>query len=176
MMVKRFRKEWKPDRLSGRAVWVSRRGRLLLSQSLVETEAKLNEDRSRIASVIYNRSKAMPLAVDSTIITPRSLKENGATTARFTRATSIAVRLTTPVCIRACHLDQSPPRARVRLTQHYPRANDYLYYVREPSRNDGPTISTAMKAVLQRASGRCELEQQRMRRIRGELAQAEPRA
>jgi UPF0755 protein len=69
IMVKRFRKEWKPE-------WANRSNRLDLSPrqvvttaSLIETEAKLPEDRPLIASVIYNRwRKQMPLAVDSTII------------------------------------------------------------------------------------------------------------
>ena len=37
--------------------------------SLIETEAKLNEERPLVASVIYNRlQKHIPLAVDSSII------------------------------------------------------------------------------------------------------------
>ncbi|HEV7798881.1 MAG TPA: endolytic transglycosylase MltG, partial [Pyrinomonadaceae bacterium] len=55
ILVKRFRKEWKPD-------WTQRAHSLgfsprevVTTASLVETEAKLSEDRPLIASVIYNR-------------------------------------------------------------------------------------------------------------------------
>src|SRR6185503_3080306 len=69
IMVKRFRKEWKPE-------WAQRASALGLSPrevtttaSLIETEAKLSNDRPTIASVIYNRlQKQMALGVDSTII------------------------------------------------------------------------------------------------------------
>ncbi len=68
-MVKRFRKEWKPD-------WTARANALGLSPreavtiaSLIETEAKLSSERPTIASVIYNRlGKGMALGVDSSVI------------------------------------------------------------------------------------------------------------
>src|SRR5258705_8947949 len=63
IMVKRFRKEWKPDSLErAKSMNLSPREVVTIA-SLVETEAKLSEDRPLIASVIYNRlQKDMALA------------------------------------------------------------------------------------------------------------------
>jgi UPF0755 protein len=68
-MVQRFRQEWKPD-------WTTKAQSLNLSPrqivtvaSLIETEAKLKDERPVIASVIYNRlRKNITLGIDSTII------------------------------------------------------------------------------------------------------------
>src|SRR5918997_4202660 len=68
-MVKRFRQVWGelsakhavPPGLSPREV--------VTIASLVETEAKLKDERPLVASVIYNRLKiGMPLGIDSTVI------------------------------------------------------------------------------------------------------------
>jgi UPF0755 protein len=69
MMVKRFRGVWKPD-------WTDRaRGlafsprQIVTTASIIETEAKLADERPIVASVIYNRlKKDIPLAVDSSVI------------------------------------------------------------------------------------------------------------
>src|SRR6185503_18715874 len=69
MMVKRFRDVWKPD-------WTDRARSLnftpreiVTTASIIETEAKLADERPLVASVIYNRlQKSIPLAVDSSVI------------------------------------------------------------------------------------------------------------
>src|SRR4030095_3624590 len=69
MMVKQFLNVWKPD-------WSNAARRLNLSPreivtvaSIIETEAKLSEERAFVASVIYTRlQRDIPLAVDSTLI------------------------------------------------------------------------------------------------------------
>src|ERR1051325_4208921 len=69
VMVKRFRQEWKPE-------WADRARSLNLTPreivtvaSLIETEAKLKEERPIIASVIYNRlRKNIALGIDSSVI------------------------------------------------------------------------------------------------------------
>ena len=69
MMVKRFREVWKPEWFErARSMNYSPRGMVTIA-SLIETEAKLEEERPLVASVIYNRlRKEIPLAVDSSII------------------------------------------------------------------------------------------------------------
>ena len=68
-MVKRFRKEWKPE-WSVQAANLKHTPREIVTiASLVETEAKLREERPIISSVIYNRlNRNMALGVDSTIV------------------------------------------------------------------------------------------------------------
>src|SRR6185369_8385412 len=69
MMVKRFRGVWKPD-WTDRARSLSFTPRqIVTTASIIETEAKLNDERPLVASVIYNRlKKEIPLAVDSSVI------------------------------------------------------------------------------------------------------------
>jgi UPF0755 protein len=139
IMVKRFRKEWKPE-------WANRSNRLDLSPrqvvttaSLIETEAKLPEDRPLIASVIYNRwRKQMPLAVDSTIIYASKLEGKWRNDGKVyksdvDRSSPYNTRLHSglppgPIA--------SPGRSSLEAALN-PAQTDYLYYVREPSRNDG---------------------------------------
>lgn len=139
MMVKRFRKEWKPE-------WSERARNLgfspreiVTTASLVETEAKLNEDRPLIASVIYNRlQKQMALAVDSTIIYASKLEGKWRNDGKVyksdvDRRSPYNTRLHSglppgPVA--------SPGKSSLDAALH-PAQTDYLYYVREPSRNDG---------------------------------------
>lgn len=68
-MVTRFRKVWK-EHLADQAY--QRKASIhevVTVASLIETEAKLEAERPRVASVVYNRlSKGMPLGIDSTIV------------------------------------------------------------------------------------------------------------
>ena len=68
-MVNRFRQEWRPS-YSDRARELNLTPRQIVTiASLIETEAKLTEERPLIASVIYNRlQNHIPLGVDSTIV------------------------------------------------------------------------------------------------------------
>ena len=68
-MVKRFRQEWTPERdARARSLGMTPR-QIVIIASLIETEAKLKDERPMIASVIYNRlNKGVALGVDSTII------------------------------------------------------------------------------------------------------------
>jgi UPF0755 protein len=139
IMVKRFRKEWKPE-------WSERARQLNLSPrevvttaSLVETEAKLSEDRPLIASVIYNRlRKEMALAVDSTIIYASKLEGKWRNDGKVYKSD---VERRSPYNTRL-HAGlppgpvASPGRSSLEAAL-YPAATDYLYYVREPARNDG---------------------------------------
>ena len=69
MMVKRFRNVWKPDWTErARSLGFTPR-QIVTTASIIETEAKLADERPLVASVIYNRlKKDIPLAVDSSVI------------------------------------------------------------------------------------------------------------
>ena len=139
IMVKRFRKEWKPE-WSERARQMNRTPReVVTTASLVETEAKLSEDRPLIASVIYNRlQKDMALAVDSTIIYASKLEGKWRNDGKVYRSD---VERRSPYNTRL-HAGLPPgpvasPGASSLEAALYPAQTDFLYYVREPSRNDG---------------------------------------
>jgi UPF0755 protein len=139
MMVKRFRSVWKPD-------WTERAHSLNLSPreivtiaSIVETEAKLPDDRPLVASVIYNRlQKNIPLAVDSTVIYASKLEgkwryDGKVYLSDIQRRSPYNTRIYAglppgPVA--------SPGESSLKAALN-PANSDYLYYVRNPDRDDG---------------------------------------
>ena len=139
IMVKRFHKEWKPD-------WTQRASTLgfsprevVTTASIIETEAKLSEERPIVASVIYNRlKKEMPLAVDSSIIYASKLEGKWRNDGKVYRSD---VERRSPYNTRL-HAGlppgpiASPGKSSLEAALN-PAETDYLYYVREPSRNDG---------------------------------------
>jgi UPF0755 protein len=139
MMVKRFRDVWKPD-------WTERAHSLnfttrqiVTTASIIETEAKLNEERPLVASVIYNRLKLdIPLAVDSSVIYASKLEgkwryDGKVYRSDIERRSPYNTRLYSglppgPV--------SSPGESSLKAALN-PATSDYLYYVRNPDRNDG---------------------------------------
>ncbi|HYY59462.1 MAG TPA: endolytic transglycosylase MltG [Pyrinomonadaceae bacterium] len=152
VMVKRFRQEWKPD-------WADRARALNLTPrqvvtiaSLIETEAKLKEERAVVASVIYNRlRKGIALGIDSSVIYASKLagkwKNDGKVyKSDIDRRSPYNTRLQTglppgPIA--------SPSAASLEAAL-YPATTDFLYYVRDPSRDDGAHNFYASEADFQR--------------------------
>jgi len=138
-MVKRFRKEWKPE-WSTRAAAMGRSPRDVVTiASLIETEAKLSSERPIISSVIYNRLQIdMALAVDSSVIYASKLagkwrNDGKVYKSDIDRRSPYNTRLTSglppgPIA--------SPGKSSLDAAIN-PATTDYLFYVREPSRNDG---------------------------------------
>ena len=139
IMVKRFRKEWKPDS-SERARNMNLTPREVVTiASLIETEAKLSEDRPLIASVIYNRlQRQMALAVDSTVIYASKLEGKWRNDGKVYKSD---VERQSPYNTRLhSGLPPGPIAAPGRSSLEAalnPAQTDFLFYVREPSRNDG---------------------------------------
>ena len=139
MMVRRFREIWKPD-------WTERAQTLNMSirqivttASIIETEAKLAEERPIVASVIYNRlKKDIPLAVDSSVIYASKLEGKWRNDGKvylsdIQRRSPYNTRINAglppgPVA--------SPGESSLKAAL-YPETTDYLYYVRNPARDDG---------------------------------------
>ena len=138
-MIKRFRQEWTPERAErARALGMTPR-QIVIIASLIETEAKLKEDRPKVASVIYNRlSKGIPLGIDSTIIYASKLagkwKDNGKVyLSDVNRRSPYNTRIFSglppgPVA--------APGESSIDAALN-PAQTDYLIYVRDPSRDDG---------------------------------------
>jgi UPF0755 protein len=151
-MVKRFRQVWgelsakhaPPHGLSPRE--------LVTVASLIETEAKLKDERPVVASVIYNRlGREIPLGIDSTVIYASKAagkwRNNGkvyqSDLDRDSPYNTRKVRGLPPGPIASA--GQSSLEAALR-----PAQTDYLYYVREPSRNDGAHNFYSNEADFQR--------------------------
>jgi UPF0755 protein len=139
MMVKRFLTEWSPgDAAKARVLNLTAR-QLVTTASLIETEAKLNDERPIIASVIYNRLKRnMPLGVDSTVIYASKLAGKWRNDGKVYKSD---VDRVSPYNTRL-HVGLPPgPIASSGASSLQaalnPAQTDYLYYVRDPARNDG---------------------------------------
>lgn len=139
MMVKRFRREWKPEWSEhARELGMTPR-QIVTIASLIETEAKLSEERPLVASVIYNRlKKDIPLGVDSSIIYASKLEGKWRNDGKVYKSD---VERRSPYNTRLhAGLPPGPIAAPGESSLEgalYPASTDYLYYVREPSRNDG---------------------------------------
>jgi len=139
MMVKRFRDVWQPGWSERAALLRLSPREIVTTASLIETEAKLPNERPIIASVVYNRLKlGIPLAVDSTVIYASKLEGKWRNDGKVyksdvERRSPYNTRLHTglppgPIA--------SPGESSLQAAVN-PVQSDYLYYVREPSRDDG---------------------------------------
>jgi UPF0755 protein len=138
-MVKRFRQTWTPERAEkARALNMTPR-QIVIVASLIETEAKLKDERPLIASVIYNRlKKNIALGVDSTIVYASKLagkwrNDGKVYLSDVNRRSPYNTRIYAglppgPVA----NPGESPIDAALN-----PAQTDYLYYVRDPARDDG---------------------------------------
>jgi peptidoglycan lytic transglycosylase G len=139
IMVRRFREQWKPDwEAKARALNMTPR-EIVTAASLVETEAKLADERPIVASVIYNRLKReMSLAIDSTVIYASKLAGKWRNDGKVYKSD---IERPSPYNTRL-HTGLPPgpissPGASSLEAALNPAQTDYLYYVREPSRDDG---------------------------------------
>lgn len=139
IMVKRFRKEWKPE-WSIKSHELGRSPREIVTiASLIETEAKLTDERPVIASVIYNRlKKNMALGVDSSIVYASKLEGKWRNDGKVyksdvDRRSPYNTRLYSGLPPGPI---SSPGNSSLEAALN-PAQTEYLYYVREASRNDG---------------------------------------
>ena len=138
-MVKRFRQVWTQEQ-AGKASGQNRSVREIVTiASLIETEAKLKEERPMIASVIYNRLNIkMPLGIDSTIIYASKMAGKWKNDGKVYQ--SDLDRVSPYNTRRVRGLPPGPvasPAARSLAAALNPADTDYLFYVRNPSRDDG---------------------------------------
>ena len=137
--VRRFRQVWGEAAAKGGAHAGRPVREILTVASLVETEAKLAEERPLVASVIYNRLRVdMPLGIDSTVIYASKLAGKWRNDGKVYMSD---LERDSPYNTRKVRgLPPGPiasPGARSIEAALNPAQSDYLYYVREPSRDDG---------------------------------------
>jgi UPF0755 protein len=137
--VERFRQVWNTD-LKDRAQLIKMTPHQAVTMgSIIETEAKLKSERPVVASVIYNRlSKKMPLSMDSTVVYASKMagawRNNG-------KVYKSDVERKSPYNTRI-HAGLppgpvgSPGESSLRAAV-YPASTNYIFYVRDPDRNDG---------------------------------------
>ncbi len=139
MMVKRFFATWTNDAAAKAQARNITPRQIVTVASLIETEAKLPSERPLIASVIYNRlQKSIPLGIDSSIIYASKLAGKWKNDGKVYKSD---VDRKSPYNTRL-HPGLPPgpiasPSASSLQAALNPAQTDYLFYVREPSRNDG---------------------------------------
>lgn len=139
MMVKRFRDVWKPEWTTQAALLNRTPRQIVTIASLIETEAKLKDERPVISSVIYNRLRInMALGVDSTVIYASKLEGKWRDDGKVYLSD---VNRRSPYNTRIYSgLPPGPIASAGRSSLEAalnPATTNYLYYVREPSRDDG---------------------------------------
>ena len=151
-MVQRFRQVWEGElaaeaRAQGKSVH-----EIVTVASLIETEAKLKEERPIIASVIYNRLRhGIPLGIDSSIIYASKLAGKWRNDGKVYQSD---LDRNSPYNTRKLTgLPPGPiasPHVRSLSAALAPAQTDYIYYVREPSRDDGAHNFYSSDADFQR--------------------------
>src|SRR5438552_14019708 len=138
-MVKRFKQEWTAERAEkARALGMKPR-QIVIIASLIESEAKLKDERSMIAAVTYNRlKKNVALGVDSTIIYASILagkwRDDGKV---YLSDVNRRSRYNTRIYSGLPHGPVGNPGESSIDAALNPAQTDYLYYVREAARDDG---------------------------------------
>lgn len=140
MMTARFKQIWTQIDGDKRARASGKMAREIVTiASLIETEAKLREELPTVSSVIYNRlARGIPLGLDSAVIYASKLagkwrndgKVYQSDLDRDSPYNTRKVAGLPPGAISST----SRPALEAALA---PANTDYLFYVREPSRNDG---------------------------------------
>ena len=139
MMVKRFRGLWKREWTDRAQALNMTTRQIVTTASIIETEAKLVEERPIVASVIYNRlQKDIPLAVDSSIIYASKLEGKWRYDGKVYKSD---IERRSPYNTRIYSgLPPGPVASPGESCLHAalnPVQSDYLYYVRNPDRDDG---------------------------------------
>ena len=139
MMVKRFRGVWKSDWTDRARILNMTTRQIVTTASIIETEAKLDEERPIVSSVIYNRlEKNIPLAVDSSIVYASKLEGKWRYDGKVYKSD---IERRSPYNTRIyAGLPPGPvasPGASSLSAALNPEQTDYLYYVRNPDRDDG---------------------------------------
>jgi UPF0755 protein len=139
MMVNRFRDVWKSELTASASSLSMSTREIVTTASIIETEAKLDEERPIVASVIYNRlRKEIPLAVDSSIVYASKLEGKWRYDGKVYRSD---IERRSPYNTRIyAGLPPGPVASPGESSLHAalnPVQSDYLYYVRNPARDDG---------------------------------------
>ncbi len=138
-MVKRFRQVWTSE-LKGRAEARGMNAHTVVTEaSIIETEAKLKPERQLVASVIQNRLKRnVPLGVDSTLIYAAKVAGTWKNDGKVYQSDIDRV---SPYNTRKNKGLPPGPVSSPGLSSMQaavsPVSSNYLYYVRNPDRNDG---------------------------------------
>ncbi len=151
-MVQRFRQVWESEMADQARAQNKSVREIVTIASLIETEAKLKEERPVMASVIYNRlQRGIALGIDSTVIYASKLAGKWRNDGKVYQSD---LDRNSPYNTRKVRgLPPGPiasPHARSLAAALAPAQTNYLFYVREPSRDDGAHNFYSSDAEFQR--------------------------
>ncbi len=139
LMVARFKQEWTPTRAAQARARNMTARQIMTVASLIETEAKLAAERPLVASVIYNRIRlGMALGIDSSIIYASKLAGKWRNDGKVYQ--SDLDRESPYNTRKVLGLPPAPIASSSRSAIDAalnPASTDFLYYVRDPDRDDG---------------------------------------
>jgi UPF0755 protein len=134
-----FKKHWKKELEPLAQAQGATTHAIVTVASIIETEAKLKEERPIIASVIYNRiARKMPLGMDSTVVYAAKIAGKWRDDGKVYQSD---IDRDSPYNTRkVIGLPIGPvgnPGLNSLRAALQPAKTDYIYYVRNPARNDG---------------------------------------
>ena len=138
-MVKRFHQAWTPERAERARVLNMTPRQIVIIASLIETEAKLKDERPLIASVIYNRlNRHIALGIDSTVVYASKLAGKWHNDGKvYLSDVNRRSRYNTRLYVGLPPGPVGSPGDSSIDAALNPAQTDYLYYVRDPARDDG---------------------------------------
>ena len=137
IMVEQFRKIWKPE-WTDRAKAIGRTPQEIVTiASLIETESGVETERPIVASVIYNRiRKSIPLGIDQTVVYIAKMQNRWDGTIHRSDLDADSPYNTRKYGGLPPGPISSVSESAINAALN-PAQTDYLYYVRNPDRDDG---------------------------------------
>ncbi len=154
IMVEQFRKEFKPDWIAQAQSLGKTTHEIVTIASLIENESKIDAERPKVASVVYNRlQKSIPLGLDASNIYDAKLlgKWDGVLNkSDLERDSPYNVRIKTGLPPGPI---SSPSASSLRAALN-PEKTDFLYYVLDPNGN-GSHVFQSSAGDFERAKAAC---------------------
>ena len=166
MMVDQFRKVWKPE-WNDRARQMGRTSHDIVTiASLIETESKYDEERSIVASVIYNRlSKGMALGIDQTAVYIAKMQNRWDGTIHKSDLESDSPYNTRKFAGLPPGPISSVSESSLKAALN-PAQSDYIFYVLNVEKNDGSHHFFASAGEFERAKVNYQVWLEEQRKIK----------
>ena len=165
-MVEQFRKVWKPE-WTDKAKTLGRTPQEIVTiASLIETESKVDDERSLVASVIYNRlNRSMALGIDQTAVYIAKMQNRWDGTINKSDLEVDSPYNTRKVAGIPPGPISSPSESAIEAALN-PKQTDYLFYVLNVEKNDGSHNFYASAAEFERGKAAYQvwLEGQRQKK------------
>jgi len=171
-MVEQFRRVWKPEWTEKARTLGRTPQEIVTIASLIETESKVDEERTVVASVIYNRlSKNIALGIDQTAVYIAKMENRWDGTINKSDLESTSPYNTRKYAGIPPGPISSPSESAFEAALN-PKQTDYIFYVLDVEKNDGSHLFFNNSAEFERAKARYQvwLEKQREKKREQEAA------